>query len=260
MIDLYKHKQIRSANKIFIIIVSLLSAILIFFLIFFRLNESSLNESIWRVGLKGQSVPKVFAGYLKSKNKLQNENVELRNKLDEANLQILSTTIYKDENKKLKEILGRKEHANMVLAEILSKPNKSPYDIIVIDVGNVDGIVVGQMVIAKGSVPIGEIVEVGKKNSKAKLYSTPGTITEALFEGNQIDLDLKGTGSGGFEITIPKDVEVHVGQAILSKQVYSRIIALISGVVSTEHDSYKKVLAKSPINIQELSWVQVVIE
>jgi cell shape-determining protein MreC len=260
MIDLYKHKQTRSAKKIFIVIIALLAGLLVFFLIFFRLNENSLNESVWRIGLKGQSVPKVFASYLKSKNKLQNENIELRNKLDESNLQILSTTIYKDENKKLKEILGRKEHAGMVLAQILSKPNKSPYDIIVVDVGSVDGITVGQKVVAKGSVPIGEIAEVGKKNSKAKLYSTPGTITEALFEGSQIDLDLKGTGSGGFEITIPKDVEVHVGQAILSKQIYSHIIALVSGVVSTEHDSYKKVLAKSPINIQELSWVQIVTE
>jgi cell shape-determining protein MreC len=260
MIDLYKHKQTRSAKKVFIVLVSLLACLLIFFLLFFRLRDSSFNESVWRIGLRGQSVPKIFTSYLTSKNKLLNENIYLRNQLDEARLQVLSTSIYKDENQKLKEILGRKQNSSIVLAEILSKPNKSPYDIIVVDVGSADGIIVGQKVLAKGYVPIGEIIEVGKKNSKARLYSTPGTVTEAVLESSQIDLDLKGAGSGGFEITIPKDVEVHVGQAILSKQIYSHIIALVSGVVSTEHDSYKKVLAKSPINIQELSWVQIVTE
>jgi cell shape-determining protein MreC len=260
MIDLYKHKKTRLAKKIFIIVACFFICLLLFLLFFFRLRETSLNESIWRVGLRGQSVSKVFISYLSSKNKLLNENIDLRNQLDTTKLELLNSSIYKDENKKLKEILGRKEHDNILLAQILSKPNRSPYDIIVVDVGTNNAVAVGQKVLAKGLVPIGEVIEVGKKNSKISLYSTPGNITEAVLENSQIDLDLKGTGSGGFEIIVPKDVTVHTGQAILNKNMYSHIIALVSGVVSTEHDSYKKVLAKSPINIQELSWVEIVLE
>ncbi|OGI71843.1 hypothetical protein A3J61_01845 [Candidatus Nomurabacteria bacterium RIFCSPHIGHO2_02_FULL_38_15] len=263
MIDLYKYKKTRSARKLFFILISILVAILILFLIFFRLHqnsENSMNESVWRIGLRGQSVTKVFRGYLSSKNKLMNENIDLRDQLDTARLEILNQSIYQNENQKLKEILGRKTHANLLLAQILSKPNRSPYDIIIVDVGAHDGVGIGQQVLAKGFIPIGDVVEVTNKNTKIKLYSTPGNITEAVFEDSQIDLSLKGTGSGGFEITIPKDVVVHTGQAILSKEIYSRTIALVSGVVSTDRDSYKKVLAKSPINIQELAWVQIVIE
>lgn len=260
MIDLYKHKKMRSAQKLFFIIVGFFCLVLIFFLIFFRLRENSVNESVWRIGLRGQNVANVFAGYLKSKNKLFNENIELRNDLDTARLELLHQSVYQDENKRLKEVLGRKQNEKLILSQILSKPNRSPYDILIIDVGQNDGVLVGQKVLAKGLVPIGTIAEVGNKNSKVKMYSTPGTETEAVFESSGIDITLKGTGSGGFEITIPKDVLVHTGQAILSKEIYSHTIALVSGVASTERDSYKKVLAKSPINIQELSWVQVVLE
>lgn len=260
MIDLYKHKKTRSARKLFFIIASIFGVLVVFFLLFFRLRESSFNESVWRIGLRGQSVPKVFASYLASKNRLLNENNELRSQLDSARLEIISQSIYKDENQKLKEILGRKTHDNLLLAQILSKPNRSPYDIIVVDVGTNNGVAVGQKVLAKGLVPIGEVIETTPKNAKIKLHSTPGNTTQALLEGTGIDLDLKGTGSGGFEIIIPKDVEVRNGQAILSKEVYAHTIALVSGVVSTERDSYKKVLAKSPINIQELAWVEVVLD
>lgn len=260
MIDLYRHKKTRSVRKLFFIILSVFAFILIFLLIFFRLRENSFNESIWRFGLKGQSIPSVFVSYLSSKNKLLKENESLRDQLNTVKLESISQSIYKDENQKLKEILGRKDHSSLLIAQILSKPNRSPYDIIIVDVGSKDGVVVGQKVLAKGFIPIGDVIEVSTKNSKIKLYSTPGNITEASLESTGIDLSLKGTGSGGFEITIPKDVEVHTGQAILSKEIYAHTIALISGVVTTERDSYKKVLAKSLINIQELSWVEIVLD
>lgn len=258
MIDLYKHKKTRSARKVFFTTLISLFFILILTLVFFRFRQNSLNESVWRIGLRGQTITNVFANYLSSKNKLSNENIELRNELDKARLELLNQSIHKDENKKLKEILGRKNSDDLLLAQILSKPNKSPYDILVVDVGSLDNVSVGQKVVAKGLVPIGVISEVNNTNSRVKLFSTPGTETEAVFESSGIDIILKGTGSGGFEMVIPKDVEMRVGQAILSKEIYSHTIALVSGIVSTERDSYKKVLAKSPINIQELSWVQVV--
>lgn len=260
MIDIYKKKDVRPARKIFIILLVCFFVILFLFLIFFRLRENSFNEYMWRIGLSGRSVPSVFLSYLSSKKDLMNENLELRNKLDEAQLEILNSSVYKDENEKLKEILGRKHSADLVLAQILSRPNRSPYDILVVDIGQNESVVVGQKVFARGNIPIGEVAEVSKNTSRIKLYSTPGTETLARLEGSDVDINLIGTGSGGFEIILPKDFSINTGQAILNKSINSKTIALVEGVVSTEKDSFKKVLAKSPVNIQELAWVQIEIE
>lgn len=260
MIDLYKRKKTPSARKIFIFSSVAFFVLLILFLSFFRLNDSSFNERIWRFGLQGQTVLKVFKSYLISKNHLLNENLRLKTELEKANLKLIHESIYEAENQKLKQILGRNVNNKIILAQILSKPNRSPYDIIVIDVGENDGVLVGQRVIANGIVSIGEVAEVSKKDSKVKLYSTPGSKIFAVLEGSQIDVELNGAGSGGFEIIVPKDVSVHVGQAILAKSLNLKTIAIVSGVVSNEYDSFKKVLAKSPINIQQTAWVEVVID
>lgn len=257
MIDLYSNKRIRPARRFFLIGLSLFLVFLGLFFLMFRLKGDSVNETVWRFSLKGKTLPKVFASYLSSKNALYSENADLREQLDEAQLELLNQGVYKNENEKLKEILGRKTNASLLLAQILAKPNRSPYDIIVVDVGSNDGVLEGQEVFAKGNIPIGNVAEVTNKNARIKLYSTPGTKTLATLEGTEIDIDLEGTGSGGFEITLPKDVDVHIGQAILNKNIHSRTIALVEGIVSTDRDSFKKVLAKSPVNIQELSWVQI---
>lgn len=260
MIDLYSNKKTRPARKLFLIITISFLVLFILFLVFVRLRDSSANESLWRIGLRGRSVPRVFASYLASKKSLMQENTELREKLDEAQLELLNHSVYKNENEKLKEILGRKISANLLLAQILTKPNRSPYDIIIVDVGQGNNVVVGQKVFARGNIPIGEVAEVSRNTSRIKLYSTPGNETSAILEGSDIDVNLVGTGSGGFEIILPKDISVHVGQAILNKNIHSRTIALVEGIVSTDRDSFKKVLAKSPVNIQELSWVQIELE
>lgn len=260
MIDLYNNKRIRPARRFFYIGLSGILILIGLFFLLFRLQGASVNERIWRVSLRGKSLPGVFVSYLSSKNHLYRENADLREQLDVAKLELLNQSVYKNENEKLKEILGRKTSPNLLLAQILTKPNRSPYDIIVVDVGSTDGVLEGQQVLAKGNIPIGEVAEVTPKNARIKLYSTPGTKTSATLEGSEIDVDLEGTGSGGFEIILPKDVVVHEGQAILNKNIHSRTIALVEGIVSTDRDSFKKVLAKSPVNIQELSWVQIVTD
>ena len=45
----------------------------------------------------------------------------------------------------------------MILSAILSKPNQSPYDTLIIDVGTQEGLKTGDTVFALGNVPIGRI-------------------------------------------------------------------------------------------------------
>ena len=80
--------------------------------------------------------------YFYSKNFLLSENENLKAKLNEQEVRMSNYNSILDENLKIKETLGtpacagrKTEKANMVLAGILSKPNQSPYDTLVVDVG-----------------------------------------------------------------------------------------------------------------------------
>ena len=135
--------------------------VVLLFLFYFRngiLNGlSSASHFIFRpVLFVGNSIGNKFQNfgiYFESKKLLniENENLKLEKNLNEARISNYNTIL--DENIKLKEILGRiSENKKMIVAGILSRPNKSPYDTLIIDIGVKDGAYVGQNVFALGNI------------------------------------------------------------------------------------------------------------
>ena len=125
--------------------------------------------------------------YFISKNSLYLENRSLQDKLniDEAKMSNYDSIVA--ENILLKEILGRKsEKAVMILAAILSKPNQSIYDTLIIDAGIVQGVKIGNVVFALGNIPIGRIAETYPNSSKVILFSNAGEKTQAVVSGKNI--------------------------------------------------------------------------
>ena len=105
-----------------------------------------------------------------SKEELFNERYALKNQVANLEAQLATLSALKDENEKLQEMLGRKsEKLELVLGNIIAKPNQSPYDTIVIDAGSNNGIINGARVLARGDIAIGTIVEVSTNISKIKL-------------------------------------------------------------------------------------------
>ncbi|MDQ3245058.1 MAG: hypothetical protein M3P22_01805, partial [bacterium] len=147
--------------------------------------------------------------FLESKNILLKENETLRNKLNENEANMANYNSILAENTKLKEDWGRKkENTNMIVATILSKPNISLYDTLIIDIGENNNIKIGNNVFAFGSVPIGRVREVYKNSSKVVLFSTGGEKTQVVLSGQDIFLELVGRGGGNFEMIIPRDLEI----------------------------------------------------
>lgn len=183
--------------------------------------------------------------------KLKQENTDLKNSM-------IDYQILKSENDQIKELLGRApQKYNFTLATILTKPNRSPYDTIIIDVGSNGGITEGMQVFANGNMPIGEISKVYDKASLVMLYSNPGQITEAVMDGSNTSVELTGRGGGNFEMTIPVDLPAENGKLIVLPNATSEVLAIVDSLISSPTDPVKKVLLRSPINIQSLKWVQV---
>jgi hypothetical protein len=144
------------------------------------------------------------SSYFFSKKSLFLENENLKNQLDEISSKESDYNSILDENMAMKETLGRKDvNMDMTLGSILSKPNQSPYDTLIIDIGAKDGIVPEQRVFAVGNVPIGYIAEVYPDSSKVILYSSPGEKTEVVISLGNSPSEVINSGSISAENTIP---------------------------------------------------------
>lgn len=219
---------------------------------------SSIGQPFW----KAQNIiidTASDAGYLvRTKASVFDENEALKEENTNIKNQMIDYQILKSENEQLKELLGRiPSQYDFTLATILAKPNSSPYDTIIIDVGSNVDIIEGLKVYADGNIPIGEISKVYEKNSLVMLYSNPGQITNATIDGSNASVELVGRGGGNFEMTIPLDLPSENGRLILLPGTQSEVLAIINGLISIPTDPVKKVLLRSPVNIQSLKWVQV---
>lgn len=179
------------------------------------------------------------------------ENADLKNSM-------IDYQVVKKENDQLKELMGRLPTTySFVLGNILTKPNRSPYDTIIIDIGSNAGIKENDQVFANAVTPIGQISKVYPNSSLVVLYSNPGQITEANIDGSNASVELTGRGGGNFEMSVPIDLPSEKGTLVVLPDSTSEVVAIIEKIISVPTDPVKKVLLSSPINVQSLKWVQV---
>ncbi len=200
-----------------------------------------------------------FINYFKSKKSLENSNQVLNNENVRLQSLILETEALKKENEYFKKILGREESRNIVVASVLVKPNKSLYDTLIIDIGSEKGVLPGNIVFANGEIEIGVISTVYKKTSIVTLYSSPKYKSSVVYSENNMTIDLEGTGGGGFFFIIPRDIDIKEGTVFTSLNITPYPVAVSGKIVSSQRDSFKKIIAHSPINIQQLRFVEVAI-
>ena len=188
------------------------------------------------------------------------ENKELKIQLGESVAKTANYNSVLDENIKLKEILNRKPwSANFILGNILSQKNQSIYSSILIDLGANDGISEGQRVFALGNIPVGRIAQVEANSSKVVLYSSPGERTEVIVSGSTYSgfMEVVGRGGGNFEIILPRDFVIAEGTEIILPGAFPYVLGAVKTIISDPRDAFQKALIVSPVNIQELKFVQV---
>jgi cell shape-determining protein MreC len=207
-----------------------------------------------------------IGSYFYSKKFLLLENQDLKSKLNEQEARISNYNSLLDENSKMKEILERKnQKTDMILAAILSKPNRSPYDTLLIDVGAKDGIISGQTVFALGNIPIGRIADIYPSSSKVILFSNPGETIEVVIPSKPVPqvpsgdsfMQITGRGGGNFEMILPRDFALEKGTEAVLPGLNPYVVGIVQTVVSDPRDSFQKALLSSPVNIFELKFVEV---
>lgn len=198
--------------------------------------------------------------YFKFKQSLIDDKTALEQKLFLAGNLIAQNNTLQAENDNLKDLLGRKDtKQKTVLSTILVKPPQTPYDSLIIDIGADYMLKVGDKVMANNNVYIGDVSEVLPNSSKVNLYSTPGRKLSVVFGGDSVTAEAVGVGGGNFNIMIPREIEVKEGDVITIPSITTNVFGIVEKVNFKDTDSFQTVIFKSPINISELSFVEVVV-
>jgi cell shape-determining protein MreC len=152
---------------------------------------------------------------------------------------------------------GRTEAAHRILAGILARPPVTPYDTLVLDRGEEDGVVVGSIVYAPGNVPLGTIESSTKKTARAALYSAGGRITEGWIGEKRVAISLVGHGAGTFSATLPRESMAQVGDTVYIPGPGALPIGTIVRI-DTNPSSPSDTIHISPFtNLFSLTWVEV---
>lgn len=183
---------------------------------------------------------------------LRVENESLRQQL--AGMQLME-----DENNSLRELMNYpKLTRETITARVISKPSQSIYDRIVIDRGANDGVTVGDKVIAGENSYIATIDSVTDTTAQGTMISGSFYQGDAIIARLGITVPVFGKGSGNFELHIPRDLEVRDGDVMAVPGFSDFVFGVIKTVRFDERDPYQTVLARTPVNLQELKFVRVI--
>lgn len=174
-------------------------------------GRSMLPASWIRKPAVAQSTMQKKVATLKAKiSKLQNENRQLRAGEADLPASISTTTL----------------PAEYQTAQILARPPQSPYDVLLINKGNKQGVAVGAPVWWPPGIFLGEVVEVRSDNSLVRLVSSQGTRHVGRFD-SRIVTETEGRGGGAMRATVPAGAEVATGTLAVSDRwgvPYARIV------------------------------------
>lgn len=190
----------------------------------------------------------------------QGEVARLRTELVTAQALAADRDLLATENRELKARLGRVPPGDTtLLATVLVRPPATPYDTLMLDVGFKDGVAVGDLVFAGGSVAIGQVTEVYRTTARATLLSAPGASREAILHGSGVatPVVLEGQGGGAFMAQVPQGVVVMPGDSVTFPSLMPVFVAQVAAVEAPAGASFQTVYLQLPVNPLLLQYVEV---
>ena len=263
MVYLSKNNKAGSGKKKYFFFLAVIVVIVLFyFKATFFLTEplNYVARPMWWFKNYSSEIFSDTVNLFKTKASLVEENKKLKQELNYFSPGILLNQLLIKENNELKKILGRNnDDQEIVLANVLAKPNLSPYDSLIIDAGKVEGLNKGDKVFVNNAV-IGEITDVYLKTANVRLYSFPDEILDVAVGFNKILGTAKGKGGGNFEMKFPHGVAISKGDVVVLPEMELFILGIVESILITPEDPLQTILFKTPVNIFELRWVQILLE
>ncbi|MFH0845909.1 MAG: rod shape-determining protein MreC [Patescibacteria group bacterium] len=217
----------------------------------------AVSTPLWKIKNYILSESQEFISFLKSKQTLIDENNVLREKANYLSYKLVNYNLIEEENLAIKKILDKKNDSRIILTNILLKPSLSFYDNLFVDAGLDSGVKIGDRALVGQSIIVGEVEEVYPHSSKIKLFSFYGDILEVAIGFNKILAEAKGLGGLMFEIKLPQDVKINKGDFVTLPDEDIKILGVIEDIEIKPEDPFQTILFRSPVNIFELRWIEL---
>jgi cell shape-determining protein MreC len=198
-----------------------------------------------------------FPQYLRDRGALLSEIEELERKQSAQSGTQYTIERLSHENEELRSLLGTRGEETRIAAGIIGRPNKLPYDVLVLDKGASDGIVERAPVFIDKDTVIGVVAKVFDTTSVVELITTPGFTASVYIVGPNIYTNAEGQGGGVLRVGVPQGIPLHEGDLVILPSIDSGIYGAVSAVdsVPTQPEQYGYV---SPhIAIASLHYVSV---
>lgn len=137
-----------------------------------------------------------------------------------------------------------------IVAGVIGRPTSLPYDVLVIDRGEKDGVVKDAPVFAGSSQVIGFVAQSYPESAVVALVTTPNLTSTVYVYGPNIYTTAIGLGGGVFRIHVPQGVDIKEGDMVvipsLSGGIYGSITAVDS--IPSRPEQYGYVTSETPIS------------
>ena len=199
-----------------------------------------------------------IAALASDRKKLLEENTHLELSLIEARQESVLVKELFRQNNELKQLLGRIEGREQIVAAVIARPPRLAYDTLVIDVGASHGIEPGSHVFVLGDIIIGEVSAVYPSTSLVALYSTAGRETDVLVGG--VSAVAYGRGGGNYVIELPRDLQVATGTVVSIPGMDVSLFGVVENVVAHPADPVQKLYFRNPYALSTLTFVTLDVE
>lgn len=255
-----RHRRKPETGRKFVLlilfVVALLGLSVFLFLPTLRGVALTLVRPIWAVESNLVAGVDAVTDLAVTKSSLRRSLAVAEKKLLQAQIMMQRYKVLEEENLKLKQLLGKDVYESKVLAAVLARPAITPYDTLLIDAGSSE-IAAGDRVVIEGSIIIGTISEVHKSTSQVVLFSAPGVETQVLIGPDRIPVTAKGQGGGSFVAEFPRDATVEEGYSVVMPGINPYVFATVESAEAIASDPFISVRFKNPLNVQAITWVQV---
>lgn len=189
------------------------------------------------------------------------ENARLHAELAQATALVADRNALYQENLDLKKRLGRDASMPVILAGVLQRPPAIPYDTLMVDAGEAEGVHVGDFVSAGGTTRIGTVGEVYSHTSRVILFSAPGQTYDVLLHlastTQVVPVNMQGQGSGSFVGQVPAGTRVRVGDSLVFPGIASAFAGSVSSVHFDPKLSFETLYARLPVDLLSLQFVEI---
>lgn len=160
------------------------------------------------------------------------------------------------ENTELRDLLGSVPESR-VLARVIARPNQLPYDVLMIDRGTRQGIVLNAPVFTGRDQLIGVVTSVFERTALVTLVTTPGFTASAYVYGPNIYTTTEGMGSGVLRVRVPQGISLNEQDLVILPAIDSGVFGVITKVETspTKPERYGYIIADTPL--QSLQYVSV---